>query len=94
MEKRLKKIRFINLKMESLRKLRRNKMKKKLPLNAKKIKMFRIANGLTVIELAKRIKKTRATIYNYENGTQMPTPKTLQKIAGVLGVSPMDLIGE
>ena len=69
-------------------------MRRLLPVNAKKIKIFRIANGLTVIELAKKIKKTRATVYNYENGTQMPAPKTLQEIATILNVNPMELLGE
>lgn len=67
---------------------------KKAPLNAKAIKKYRIAKGLTVIELAKKVKRTRTSIYSYEDGSQMPSPKTLVKIARVLEVSPKDLIGE
>ena len=69
-------------------------MRKVLPLNARKIKQYRIASGLTVIQLAKKIRKTRATVYNYENGVQMPTPKVLLKIAKVLNTQPINLIGE
>ena len=69
-------------------------MRQELPLNAKKIKKYRLAKGLTVIELAKTIKKTRTSVYNYEAGIQLPTPKALSKIAKVLGVKPIDLLGE
>ncbi len=67
-------------------------MRKVLPINAKLIKKYRIANGMTVIQLAKRIKKSRQTIYNYEAGIQMPPPKLLVKIASILDVEPKDLI--
>jgi transcriptional regulator with XRE-family HTH domain len=69
-------------------------MRQELPLNAKKIKKYRLAKGLTVIELAKKIKKTRTSVYNYEAGIQLPTAKALSKIAKVLGVKPIDLLGE
>ena len=68
-------------------------MRKKLPLNACKIKYYRITKCMSVIELAKKTKLSRASIYNYENGIQMPTGKRLIKIAKVLGVDPKDLVG-
>ena len=67
-------------------------MRRVLPINASPIKKYRIANGMTVIQLAKRIKKSRQTIYNYEAGIQMPPPKLLVKIATILDVEPKDLI--
>lgn len=67
-------------------------MRRVLPLNAKSIKKYRIANGMTVIQLARRIKKSRQTVYNYEAGIQMPPPKLLVKIATILDVEPKDLI--
>lgn len=67
-------------------------MRKVLPINASPIKKHRIANGMTVIQLAKKIKKSRQTIYNYEAGIQMPPPKLLVKIAKILDVKPKDLI--
>ena len=69
-------------------------MRRVLPLNAKAIKKYRIAKGLTVIELAKKVRKSRQTIYNYEMGIQVPSPKLLVKIAKYLEVEPKDLIGE
>ena len=67
-------------------------MRRILPINASPIKKYRIANGMTVIQLAKRIKKSRQTVYNYEAGIQMPPPKLLVKIATILDVEPKDLI--
>jgi transcriptional regulator with XRE-family HTH domain len=69
-------------------------MRRILPLNARLIKKYRIAKGITVIQLAKKLKLSRATIYNYEIGIQMPNPKTLVKIAKILEVEPKDLISE
>lgn len=68
-------------------------MRRVLPLNAKKIKYYRIAKCMSVIELAKKTKLSRASIYNYENGIQMPTGKRLTKISKILGCEPKDLIG-
>lgn len=69
-------------------------MRRILPLNARLIKKYRIAKGITVIQLAKKLKLSRATIYNYEIGIQMPNPKLLVKIAKILDVEPKDLISE
>lgn len=69
-------------------------MRRILPLNARLIKKYRIAKGIKVIQLAKKLKLTRASIYNYEMGIQMPNPKLLVKIAKILEVEPKDLISE
>ena len=69
-------------------------MRKVLPLNAKGIKKYRIAKDKTVIELAKALKVSRQTIYNYEAGTQMPPPKQLAKIAKLLGTKKLELLEE
>lgn len=69
-------------------------MRRELPLNAKAIKKYRMAKGLSVIEFAKKIKVSRTTVYNYESGIQLPTPKKLVKIAKFLGVDPKELLGD
>ena len=62
-------------------------------LNAKAIRKYRIAKGMTVIELAKKLNVSRTMIYKYETGANMPTPKMVIKIAKVLGVEPLELLG-
>lgn len=59
-----------------------------------RIKQRRIELGLTADELADRIKKSRATIYRYENGDieNMPTP-VLEPLAKALYTTPADLMG-
>ena len=59
-----------------------------------RIKQRRIELGLTVDELAKKIGKSRATIYRYENGDieNMPT-QILEPLAKALGTTPADLMG-
>ena len=69
-------------------------MRRVLPLNAKPIKKYRIAKDITVAELAKYLKSSRQTIYNYEAGTQLPPPKQLEKIADLLEVKKLDLLAE
>ena len=58
------------------------------------IKQRRIELGLTADELAKKIGKSRATIYRYENGDieNMPTP-VLEPLARALETTPADLMG-
>ena len=63
-------------------------------LNAKPIKKYRIAKGLTVIQFAKKMKLSRTTVYNYESGESMPKPKQLVKIAKFFDVDPKELIGD
>ena len=69
-------------------------MRRILPLNARLIKKYRIAKGITVVQLAKKLKLSRASVYYYEAGVKMPNPKMLVKIAKILEVEPKDLISE
>ena len=69
-------------------------MRKVLTLNAKGIKKYRIAKDMTVMELAKALKVSRQTIYNYEAGIQLPPPKQLSKIAKLLGTKKLELLEE
>lgn len=63
-------------------------------MNAKNIKKYRVAKDITVIELAKFLKVSRQTIYNYEAGIQLPPTKQLEKIAELLEVKKLDLLVE
>lgn len=67
-------------------------MRRVLPLNAKRIKYYRLVKGMKATELAKLTGLTRASISAYEKGIQMPTGKNILKIAEVLEVEPKDLI--
>ncbi|WMI82189.1 helix-turn-helix domain-containing protein [Anaerotignum sp. MB30-C6] len=59
-----------------------------------RIKECRVKKGLTVDELADKLKKNRATIYRYENGDIENLPITvLEPIAKALGTSPAFLMG-
>lgn len=59
-----------------------------------RIKECRIKRGLTVDELADKLKKNRATVYRYENGDIENLPITiLEPIAMALGTSPAFLMG-
>lgn len=58
-----------------------------------RIKECRIKKGLTVDELAEKLKKNRATVYRYENGDIENLPITiLEPIAKALGTSPAFLM--
>lgn len=61
-------------------------------LQATAIKLKRIKKGLTVIELAKKVGVTRTSFYNYENGTQFPSPTVIAKIAQALDCDIKELI--
>ncbi|MCQ4935188.1 MULTISPECIES: helix-turn-helix domain-containing protein [Anaerotignum] len=59
-----------------------------------RIKECRIRRGLTVDELAEKLKKNRATVYRYEKGDIENLPITiLEPIAEALGTSPAFLMG-
>ncbi len=59
-----------------------------------RIKQRRIELGISADDLAKRVGKSRATIYRYENGDieNMPTP-TLEPLAKALQTTPAYLMG-
>ncbi len=67
-------------------------MRRVLPINASKIKYYRLIKGMKAIELARLTGLTRASISAYEKGIQMPTGNNILKIAEVLGVEPKDLV--
>ena len=58
------------------------------------IRKYRAARGMSQAELAERIGKKRSAVGNYESGTREPDYDTLAALAGALGVSAVDLLGE
>lgn len=59
-----------------------------------RLKECRMKKGLTVDELAEKLKKNRATVYRYENGDIENLPITiLEPIAKALDTSPAFLMG-
>ena len=67
-------------------------MRKVLPVNAKKIKYYRLCKGMSGSELAKLVGVTKQSISAYEKGFQFPVGEKIKKIAEVLGVSTEDLV--
>jgi len=55
------------------------------------LKQHRVAKGLTLEKLAKKIKVSRASVSNWETGLTLPQPKTYPKLARVLGMTPLEL---
>lgn len=55
------------------------------------LKRHRMALGLTLEELAGRLKVSTATVSAWETGRYTPHPRMIPKLARLLGVSPMDL---
>lgn len=54
----------------------------------KQIKKFRLARGMSQKELAIRVGVSEPAIRNYELGKRFPNERQIERIAGVLGVSP------
>jgi transcriptional regulator with XRE-family HTH domain len=67
-------------------------MRRVLPVNAKKIKYYRLCKGMRASELARLVGVTRASIYAYEKGIQFPIGDKIKKIAEILEVSTEDLV--
>ena len=57
-----------------------------------KLKRLREERVLSQRELARMAGLTHQTVWRYENGSTNAHPRTLRKIAGVLGVEPKDLV--
>lgn len=57
------------------------------------IKRYRMAKGLTQTQLAEKVGVTYQTVQLWEKATA-PWPKHLTKLAGVLGVEPLQLVNE
>lgn len=56
-----------------------------------RIAAARKAAGVTQLQLAERIGKTKSAIANYESGFREPDGETIDAIAKVLGVTPQSL---
>ena len=59
----------------------------------KTIKYFRISHKMTQETLALKLGVTRQTVSKWENGISVPDADTLNKIADILDVSVIDLLG-
>lgn len=57
------------------------------------IKKIRLEKGLTRQELAKALKVSDSTISRYENNKREPNMETLNKIAEILDIDILDLLG-
>ena len=57
-----------------------------------KLKRLREERVLSQRELARMAGLTHQTVWRYENGSTNAYPRTIRKIAGVLGVQPKDLV--
>lgn len=64
----------------------------KTTLQATNIKKLRICKGLTVQELADKIKVSRQSVYNYENGSQFPNKGVCKRLCKVFKCDIKDLI--
>jgi transcriptional regulator with XRE-family HTH domain len=60
---------------------------------SKRLKATRLSKKLTQKELANRLKTTKGTISNYENGHSTPSNEMLKELALVLEVSTDYLLG-
>ncbi len=57
-----------------------------------KLKRLREGRVLSQRDLARMAGLTHQTVWRYENGSTNAHPRTIRKIAGVLGVQPKDLV--
>lgn len=55
------------------------------------LKRHRLAKGLTLRALGKRIGTSTAACSAWETGRNIPTPSVVPKLARVLGIEPMEL---
>ncbi|MFT0800331.1 helix-turn-helix transcriptional regulator [Bacillus swezeyi] len=60
---------------------------------SKRLKSVRKTKGLTQEELAKRVKTTKGTISNYENGHSTPSNEMLKDLADALDTTTDYLLG-
>lgn len=56
------------------------------------LKRHRMAKGLSLRELARRIGVTTTACSNWETGKSKPRPRSVPKLASALDLNPMDLI--
>lgn len=62
-----------------------------MEIDAEKLKRLREERVLSQRELARASVLTQATVWRLENGYREAHPKTIRKLAGVLGVEPREL---
>lgn len=63
-------------------------------MNSERLKQLRHENVMTQKELAEAAKVGVRTLSALENGETTAQPRTIRKLAEVLGVEPKDLIAE
>lgn len=67
---------------------------KNAPLFGQRLAALRHARGWTQAELAQRLGTTVKMVTYYEREAENPTRKTIEKIAEVFGVDPVEFLGE
>lgn len=60
----------------------------------KYLKQYRIANGMTQSDLAKKLSVSQNAISQYESGKRTPTVKRLTGIAEALNCSVSDIVSD
>jgi transcriptional regulator with XRE-family HTH domain len=63
-----------------------------MEVDAEKLKSLREDRVLSQRELARMAGLTHMTVWRFENGSTNAHPRTIRKIAGVLGVEPRELV--
>ena len=63
-----------------------------MEVDGNKLKHLREEKVLSQRELARLSGLTHQTVWRYENGSTEAHPRTIRKIAGVLGVEPKELV--
>jgi transcriptional regulator with XRE-family HTH domain len=61
-------------------------------VDRKKLIEARYANGLSMLQLAKRAGVSHLTVSNIEKGVKVPAPSTIKKICDVLGIRVEDVL--
>lgn len=60
----------------------------------KRLRKARIDKGISQEELARAIGMTQASISQFEKGLRMPTPANVHRLARILDVYDVDLLGD
>lgn len=55
------------------------------------LKRHRLAQGMSIAELAARLKVDASTVGAWETGRNNPRPKMYPKLARILGIDPLEL---
>ena len=65
-----------------------------MQVDPSKLRSLRDENVLSQRDLARLAGLTHATVWRLENGPAEAHPRTIRRIAGVLGVEPKELVKE